>query len=241
MRMELPLGDMPIRAALACLGMTPADLDDQTARQIDAAQRSIEAAGILPAAVMRRFSLGEDGVFCGTAFRPGGQDVRALLGGCSGVIVMAATLGAASERLLYQASAVDPVRAMLIDAILSAMIEQATDTAAKRIESELAQQGLHVTDRFSPGYGDMPLSDSIALIDLLGAGRDPGITVSQSGIMIPRKSITAVIGISEEIQARKRNKCDACPQRERCPACAAGRRGGAPDDGWRCSGGIDDV
>ena len=54
-----------------------------------------------------------------------------------------------------------------------------------------------LTDRFSPGYGDFPMESSKDLVGLLDAGRRIGLTVSQSGILIPRKSVTAVLGVSD--------------------------------------------
>ncbi len=57
-------------------------------------------------------------------------------------------------------------------------------------------QALYLTDRFSPGYGDMPLAQSGQICEVLNTGRSIGLTVSQSGILMPRKSVTAVLGIS---------------------------------------------
>ena len=79
--------------------------------------------------------------------------------------------------------------------------------------------------RFSPGYGDAPLSASEDLIALLDATRRIGLSMTRSYMMTPIKSITALIGISERNEDRRRD-CSNCPAGPDCPYRKGGEGGG---------------
>lgn len=116
-------------------------------------------------------------------------DFAKIAGGCSRVMMIAATLGAGVDRLIHKKSALSVAEGFIFDAVASAMAEGLVDLAEIRSTS-----GYEHTKRFSPGYGDMPLSLQGEIIRLLD-GRRLGITLSESGMMIPRKTVTALIGM----------------------------------------------
>ena len=147
---------------------------------------------------------------------PKGNDVRAMLAPCREAVLLAATLGAESERLLLRMQAKDAAQALLLDAVLSAAIEAVLDAREEALRGELAAQGRYLTDRFSPGYGDMPLAQMREICEVLGAQRAIGLTVSAGGVMIPRKSVTAILGISDVPVARRPAGCEGCAARETC-------------------------
>ena len=149
-------------------------------------------------------------------------------------MLLAATLGAGSERMLLKAQAKSGAEAVLLDAVLSAAIEAVCDAQEAALRDSLAAHGLYLTDRFSPGYGDMPLAQTREICAVLAADKTIGLTVSQSGIMIPRKSVTAIMGVSRAPVSRRPSGCAACSMRGRCalskeqrPSDAAGRQGTA--------------
>ena len=72
----------------------------------------------------------------------------------------------------------------------------------------------------------MPLAQSAQILTVLDAPRRIGLTLSSSGLMLPRKSVTAVMGVSREPVARRPSGCEACSARETC----ALRRGKAIHD-----------
>ena len=90
------------------------------------------------------------------------------------------------------------------------------DQMEETLREKLAAQALYLTDRFSPGYGDMPLAQSGQICEVLNAGRSIGLTVSQSGILMPRKSVTAVLGISRTQVLRRPKGCEGCSARQTC-------------------------
>ena len=167
-----------------------------------------------PRLVWRLFSLEEDGTLAGTDYLPAGDDIRAFLSDCDGVVLLAATLGAEAEALIRRAAGRDMAEAVILDAAGSAAIERVCDNFCADLAAALAPRFL--TDRFSPGYRDMPLSDQRALFRVLDISRRIGVTLSESALMIPQKSVTALIGVSDRPQPKRARGCEACGMREDC-------------------------
>lgn len=213
--MDAELLQIPLREVLHFLGWRGTPVDAPLLAQIrdlcDLAVREVR-----PRKAERRFPLAPDGSLAGTSMTPKGNDVRAMLAPCREAVLLAATLGAESERLLLRMQAKDAARALLLDAVLSAAIEAVLDAREEAMRGELAAQGRYLTDRFSPGYGDMPLAQTREICEVLGAQRAIGLTVSAGGVMIPRKSVTAILGISDVPVARRPAGCEGCAARETC-------------------------
>ena len=99
--MRVNLRDIPLREALHYLGWKGSPIDGQTLEQL---KETIALAlrHIDPVITMRRFLMEENGALKGTSFYPQGEDMRKMLSSCSEAVLVAATLGAQSERLLLQ-------------------------------------------------------------------------------------------------------------------------------------------
>ena len=178
-----------------------------------------------PRLVWRLFPLAEDGALEGTDYRPAGEDIRAFLSDCDSVVLLAATLGAEAENLIRRAAGRDMAEAVILDAAGSAAIEKVCDNFCEDLAAELAPRCL--TDRFSPGYGDMPLSDQHAFFRVLDVSRRIGVTLSDSALMIPQKSVTALIGVSERPQKKRSRGCGSCGMFENCPYRKEGKNCGS--------------
>lgn len=160
-----------------------------------------------PGLVWRRLPV-KDG--CIEGFPMEGKDIFELLSPCSEAVVMAATLGADVEHLLMKYEITNMADALIMDACASTAIENLCDNFESDLRNSLKDESLYLTDRFSPGYGDLPLAMQRNLCELLDASRRIGLTVSDMNLMIPRKSVTAIMGISDkEVTLRKRG-CEAC-------------------------------
>lgn len=151
-----------------------------------------------------------------TALYLEGEDILRHLEGCSQVVLMAATLGAEVERLLMRTGVLDMSRALVLDACASGMIEAVCDALEAELRQRWRPQGLYLTGRFSPGYGDFPLSVQETVCQLLDTQRRMGLTLSPSGLMIPRKSVTALLGLSPTPLSRRSGGCTHCNMYERC-------------------------
>lgn len=105
-------------------------------------------------------------------------------------LLLCATLGVGVDRLVLKTASISARDAFVIDAMADALIESLCDYAEERI-----CEGLSTTGRFSPGYGDLELSLGGEIIALTDAERAIGIKLTASGLMIPKKSVNAIIAI----------------------------------------------
>lgn len=108
-------------------------------------------------------------------------------------VFTAMTLGMGVERFLNSIPEDLASKKLLCDAAASAFTEGACDTLQKLIAAEYRR----VTGRFSPGYGDLSLDFQPILLKELNAARLLGITLNDSFLMIPRKSVSAIVGVKK--------------------------------------------
>ena len=99
---------------------------------------------------------------------------------------------------------------MIFDEAGTTAVERAADACEASIVAAAHERGLYTNFRFSPGYGDMPLSAQPVLLATLDAQRRPGITLSKSLLMTPTKSVTAVVGLFGEPQPSSHVRCADC-------------------------------
>ncbi len=168
-----------------------------------------------PRAVYRLFPLRE-GQLEGSGLVLEGADIRRHLEGCVQGVLLAATLGPDVERLLLRTEVVDLAQALVLDSVASSAIENVCDNLEADLRGWYADQGLCLTGRFSPGYGDLPLTLQGPLCRSLDVGRRIGLTVSSSGILMPRKSVTAILGAAPTPGRGARVGCEQCAHREGC-------------------------
>ena len=143
-----------------------------------------------------------------------GRMARTMLRECSDAVLLLCTLGAGFEAQLRAASARDMAQAAMLDACGSAYVEAGCDEAEKAIAARFPEKFL--TDRFSPGYGDLPLELQPALCAALDSQRRLGVTVTESLLMVPMKTVSAVIGLADTPQPARVRGCQFCARRETC-------------------------
>ena len=112
----------------------------------------------------------------------------------SKVIVMGATVGITLERLIAKYSRVSPVKALLLQALGAERIETLCDAFCEDMQKTLK---IALKPRFSAGYGDLPLDTQKQIFKLLNLPKNIGLTLNDSMLMSPSKSVTAFIGIQE--------------------------------------------
>ena len=125
------------------------------------------------------------------------------------VILFAATVGAPFDRLIARYSRVEPSKALILQAIGAERVESLCDACCAQTNTELAETEKHLTRRVSPGYGDIPLSLQKEIFAVLDCPRKIGLTLDQSLLMSPSKSVTAIAGIVDEGEEQA-DKCAAC-------------------------------
>ncbi len=153
-----------------------------------------EAEGKISARICyREFDIKKtDGILDLGFAKTGSKALLRNLEGCGRIILFAATLGAEADRLMLRYTRTSPARAVVLDALLSERIEDLCDTFERDIvQGELSRP------RFSAGYGDLPLTFQKDIFAALDCERRLGLTLNESLLMSPTKSVTAVIGIKQ--------------------------------------------
>ena len=117
------------------------------------------------------------------------------------VALLAVTLGFGVDRLLEREKRRGIADAYLLDAVASAMAEAAADAVDRAIRAEYPS--VVFGRRFSPGYGSLPLSVNTPLLSLLDADKRLGIRQSESLLLHPTKTITAILGGTHENESHK--------------------------------------
>lgn len=153
-----------------------------------------EAEGILSYRVCYRLlplRIEEDRCFAEETCFPSAALARRLEG-CDRVLVFAATVGVGIDRLVARYGTVAPSRALVLQGVGAERVEALCDRFCRDME---AAEGLSLGRRFSPGYGDLPLETQKGLFALLDGGRGIGLTLNDSLLMSPTKSVTALVGV----------------------------------------------
>jgi len=137
-----------------------------------------------------------------------GQSVKHMLSQANKLVLFVATLGPEVDQLIHKYSYVSGTDMLILDACASVKIEDVLDQMEEEIQG-------YKTPRFSPGYGDLPLSVQANIISVL-EGRRIGVTVSESSLLLPKKTVTGFIGLSHEPMTVTYKFCDDCLKRTSC-------------------------
>ena len=143
-----------------------------------------------------------------------GESIKKHLNGCERAILLAATLSAEADKLIRRTAIENMAFSLAVDCICSAAVEQVCCTAEQEIFTALNVS--YRTWRFSPGYGDLPLELQSAFLTALNAQRRIGLTATDSSLLIPSKSVTAIIGVSDKPIERGAKGCAVCSMKESC-------------------------
>ena len=198
---EPPVCEKEIRRFAACKSA-----DSETAALLDACLR--EALPVLTYRVCYgEFPMRTDGDACDFgAFRVHSKQLARNLAGCKGVVLYAATVGVELDRLIARYGRLSPAKALLLQAIGAERIEALCDVFCADIAAE---RRIGTRPRFSPGYGDLPLETQTDIFAVLQPYKHIGLTLSDSLLMSPTKSVTAFVGLGGE-QKPTTNPCGDC-------------------------------
>ena len=129
---------------------------------------------------------------------------------CSEVILFAATIGEGADLLARKYGRINVAKAVVMQAAAAAMIEAFCDEENEKLRAEAAEKGLYLRPRFSPGYGDFSLNHQRDFARVLEMQKTVGITLTESLLMLPSKSVTAVIGVSRQDARCVLSGCESC-------------------------------
>ncbi|MBQ2799015.1 MAG: methionine synthase [Ruminiclostridium sp.] len=190
--------------------------DDNTKTLIDICERELLKSAS-PKFLFRIFEISdisENGIrLCDCNLILTGKAIARHLTGCKKAVLMCATLGGGADALIRKMQITDMARAVITDALASAFIEQVCDYAEGEIKKSAI--GFSLTDRFSPGYDDLPIELQKDFLLLLDAQKKIGLCATDNMLLTPRKSVTAIIGLSEG-KRDSVSRCDNCNLKASC-------------------------
>lgn len=217
---------------LRYLGYGGQDIAPDLAARIDGVVAEVER-DIAPLGVRRVFAVDATGAdeagepcirLSGTAVELRGRDIYRHLKDARYCALLACTLGMGSERRLRLLGSQKPLESAVFDAACSSYIEAAVEQMDAAVKREAAACGLTGNWRYSCGYGDCPLDAQPAIVATLNATRLIGLTVTPTDLLLPSKSVTAMIGLFDGPvrDAGSRPTCATCRMRGGCRFRARG-------------------
>lgn len=215
--------------ALRYIGMPKAKADEMMIQKVRDTFHLLETMAT-PRFTYRKLALSKDELseadvfFENTSLVVKSRDLANLLKNCESCYLLAATLGQEVDKQIHLKQRLDMLDAVVLDACSSVLIDKVCD----EIEVELMEKleaDEYLTMRFSPGYGDVPLIVSEEILKLLEAPKRIGLSVTKSHMLLPSKSVTAMIGVSSQKENRKKS-CGGCNLVKQCLYRKRGERCG---------------
>ena len=200
-----------MREAIRYLGYGRNTADERTRMMIENAFTDVEKASG-PKSICRVFAVKQtaDGK---TKIGNMCIDSRSLfrnLKGCTKAVLFGATLGAGVDHLIRRTSLTDMSHAVIQQACAATLLEEYCDEQQLTIGREIEEEGLYLRPRFSPGYGDFDIHYQEPIMRMLDCAKTIGLTMTDSYMMTPTKSVTAVIGASRIKERCPVAGCEAC-------------------------------
>lgn len=195
---------------LRYLGYRGKPADSETLQRIADCARELETA-VSPRSLLRirPAELG-DGTVTIDGLQIKSRNLRRHIDGCREAALFAATLGPQADILLRRYSKTDMSRAVILQACAAALVESYCDERCAELAENVKPRGLYLRPRYSPGYGDFPIEYQADLLRLLDCQKKIGLTATDSFMLAPSKSVTAVIGLTTEKKSCHISKCMEC-------------------------------
>ena len=151
---------------------------------------------------------------------PASHDSRphSLLSGAREMAIAVCTIGPGLEKQVTEyTNHGEPLRAMLLDGIGSAAVDSLAEEVCKFIADEASSRGYEASSPVNPGMPGLPITAQRRLLGLVPA-QEIGVSLTSSGMMIPRKSVSMIIGIGPQMAKWTRAEvCARCHLKKTCP------------------------
>lgn len=203
---------------LRYLGYRGQGLDGITEKMIDETIEEIRDL-LRERSIYKEYNLrkSKDGLFLqGTNLYLPGDDIKRHLSRSKTCFLMAVTLGHEVDKKIRYYERFNLTKALILDATATAFIEKLSYEICKKIESTLIEDNKKITERYSPGYGDLPIELQNEFLRTLDTQRMIGLTTTSTSILIPRKSVTAIVGVIEDDGTKLKRNCKDCSSFKTC-------------------------
>lgn len=186
---------IPEKEVIRYLGGYHMDISDEArALMTGCIDDVFNASGYRACYVRTSVKISETDVIDFGFFKTQSHGLAKNLAGCSEAVIFAATIGSGVDRLIKRAELVSPARSACYQAAGAADVENYCNDLNRRINSAMEREGFRAHLRYSPGYEDFRLENQKAIISELQCPTRIGITLTDRLMMMPSKSVTAVIG-----------------------------------------------
>lgn len=138
------------------------------------------------------------------------RNLQTNLKDCKQVVLLTATLGTEVDRLIRKTQVVDMAKAVVMQACAATLLEEYCDELQEKMRAQFRREGKYIRPRFSPGYGDFLIQHQKDVLVMLEASKRIGVTMTDSYMLTPTKSVTAVIGIGDVEMNCNLNNCEEC-------------------------------
>lgn len=128
------------------------------------------------------------------------KELSRFLRDCSSIYLFAATLGPKIDQQIQKMQKLDPVKAVIMHSTGAMFIEEYCNQICNIIKQQAFEEGFSVKNRFSPGFADVPLETQKLFFKVLDCSKKIGLTLMDTLIMAPEKSVTAFVGCYKEIK-----------------------------------------
>lgn len=145
-----------------------------------------------------------------------GQDIRNHLNNSTKCVILATSIGVAVDNRIRYLSKVETTKSIILDSCATEAIEGVCNKVEDEIREIAKKENLEINFRYSPGYGDFDLEIQPIILKLLNAEKTIGLTCTESYILLPRKSVTAIVGFVQEGEKVVRNSCERCRNYNNC-------------------------
>jgi len=216
--------EIPRTEVLRYLGYTGKTIDPYTDQLIDECLHEIREIS-LPKHKIGVYNLEfrPDGIHVqNTTLILQGQDIANHLQHAHKCALMAVTLGIQVDQRIKLYNLTNLTKAVILDACATAYVEVVCDQVESHLRTRAQQSDMHITSRFSPGYGDLAIEMQNDFLRVLNTPITIGLTATPEHILLPLKSVTAIIGFGippeNSIPTKRKTQKEAI-NNEKCKTC----------------------
>lgn len=143
------------------------------------------------------------------------KKITSYIHGASNIVLFAVTIGEGLEAEAGKlTSDKDPLNGYLLDRIGSFAVESMAENMERKLRKDYSLKKKSVSSRFSPGYCDWPIEDQFNAAKIIDLSK-VGIRLTEGCMMVPKKSITAIVAIADEgVFKEYVTSCDICDTKE---------------------------
>lgn len=202
------------REILRYLGHREQDIPENVGRLMTECRQELEREAA-PKSIWRSYPLQVTGAeIDASCFRTVSRNLARNLKDCDEILLFGATLGSQVDVLLMKYGKLSVSKAVVMQAAAVVMLETYCDERNEELKETYLSKGRYLRPRFSPGYGDFSLACQQPIAAALELNKRIGITLTESLLMAPSKSVTAVMGVSRIPGDCRIQGCETCARQD---------------------------